>query len=131
MATFFDLPEEPAPLASDGVFCGRGDLIGCERRPTINSILSMYGPLLPLVVGGGDAISRINHGQAELVAGSVTVPNINITDGSCILLTIRKISGVAGHLDTNNRNIGVSFDITSDDPDDASMVAWMLVEPAA
>lgn len=131
MATFFDLPDEPAPVASDEVFSGRGDLVGCERKCTIQSILSLYGPSVPLVVGLGSSTSRISHGHAELVSGSVTVDAATVTDNSLIFISIRKPNGGAGVLDTNTRDIGASFTITSSDPTDGVIVAWMMIEPAA
>lgn len=76
------------------------------------------------VESGGNAVM----GQANLVAGTVTVPNTRITATSRIFLTIQTPGGSPGAVYISARSAGVSFDITSTDAGDTSVVGWLIVE---
>lgn len=57
MSDFNTLPEEPSPELSDEVFTGRGGLAGAERKPTLQSIMSLFS-----ANGGGLSAASMKSG---------------------------------------------------------------------
>ena len=72
-------------------------------------------------------------GTATLVAGTVTVSNTSVTANTRIFLTVQSLGTVAAPkaIAVTARVAGTSFTITSADNTDTSVVAWLLIEPAA
>lgn len=68
-------------------------------------------------------------GIATLVAGTVIVPEGNVTATSMIYLTGQNSSGTAGELGVSARVPGTSFTISSGSGSDTRNVAWLLIEP--
>lgn len=69
-------------------------------------------------------------GIATLVAGAATVNTSVVTANSRIMLTVQTAGGTQGHLQISNRNVGVSFTISSTSVSETSTVAWLIIEPA-
>jgi hypothetical protein len=81
------------------------------------------------VHANGTKVSRIRHGRATLVAGSVVVSDAYVTTSTRILLSVYTTGGTVGHLNTGTRSAGVSFTITSSSGTDTSVVDWVAIEP--
>jgi hypothetical protein len=77
----------------------------------------------------GTAMTRVRHGVATLVAGSVTVSDSTVTANSRIFLDSQSGGGTPGWLRVSARTASTSFTITSSSGADTSTVAWMMVEP--
>ena len=77
----------------------------------------------------GTAITRVRHGTATLVGGTVTVADANVTTSSRILLTSNTDGGTPGWLRVSARVASTSFTVTSSSGTDTSTVAWMMIEP--
>lgn len=73
--------------------------------------------------------SALAHGLATLAAGTVTVNDSGVTATSRILLTHQSAAGTLGFLRISARVTGTSFTITSANPLDTSIVAWLRIEP--
>jgi len=86
-------------------------------------------------LGGGVSIkegANARMGVATLVAGTVTVSNTSVTATTRIQLTVQSLGTVAAPKAVAVTDVvpGTSFDITSSDATDTSVVAWELKEPA-
>lgn len=92
------------------------------------------GDLIVNVAGKGIKIkegSNARMGVATLVAGTVTVSNTSVTANSRIFLTIQDPNGgTPGAVYVSARTASTSFDITSTNGADTSIVAWEIKEPA-
>lgn len=77
-----------------------------------------------------DEGSNKRMGTATLTSGTVTVSTTAVTANSRIFLTPQAAAGTPGWLRVSARTAGTSFTVTSSSGSDASMFAWMLVEPA-
>lgn len=82
-------------------------------------------------VGGvaGQTITRLKRGTAVLVAGTVVVPETQVTANSQIQLTCQTPAGTPGFLYVSARAVGVSFTVTSSNVADTSTIAFLLIEP--
>ncbi len=78
----------------------------------------------------GTLTTRIKHGVATLVLGTVTVGEATVTTSSRIMLSIMSLGTVAAPkaLGITARVASTSFTITSADATDTSVVAWLLIE---
>lgn len=87
------------------------------------------GSGLSLTEGGAAAKS----GVATLVAGSKVVNTTAVAANSRIFLTVQSLGTVTAPkpLAVTARTNGTSFTVTSSDGTDTSVVAWMIVTPAA
>jgi hypothetical protein len=92
-----------------------------------NGDTAMTGGLT--VHANGTKVSRLRHGRATLVAGSVAVSDAYVTTSTRILLGVYAPGGTVGHLHTGTRSAGVSFTITSSSGTDTSVVDWVAIEP--
>lgn len=81
------------------------------------------------VGANGVSTSRIRHGRATLVAGTVTVTDANVTANSRIFLAHAVDGGTVGWLRVSARIAGTSFTITSSSGADTSQVDWLMIEP--
>lgn len=86
--------------------------------------------------GGGIAIAEganATSGVATLAAGTVTVLTDKVAANSRIYLTVQALGTVAAPkaLAITARTAGTSFTVTSEDATDTSVVAWVIVTPAA
>lgn len=81
------------------------------------------------VNANGTKVSRVRHGRATLVAGSVTVSDAYVTTSTRILLSVSTPGGTRGFLDAGTRSAGVSFTITSTSGTETSVVDWVSFEP--
>jgi len=80
----------------------------------------------------GSLFTRIRHGRATLVAGTVTVVDTYVTAASNILLTGQTDSGGPsshGSLTVGTRVPGTSFIINSSNSNDTRIVAYVIIEP--
>lgn len=95
---------------------------------TGNAIISVAGKGLQVKEG-----SNARMGTATLVAGTVTVNNTSVTANTRIFLTIQSLGtvAVAKAIAVTARTASTSFTITSADATDTSVIAWLLIEPAA
>jgi hypothetical protein len=88
--------------------------------------------------GGGLALSNISllegtnayMGVATLVNGTVTVNNNKVTATSRIFLTRQSTGGTPADVGISARVNGTSFTISSA-AGDTSVIAWLLINPAA
>lgn len=95
--------------------------------------LSLEGNLILSTLGKGLRIKEgtgARMGVATLVAGTVTIANTSITSSTRIMVSRQDSGGTLGYISCS-RTAGTSFTITSSSASDTSVVAWMLVEPAA
>jgi hypothetical protein len=69
------------------------------------------------------------HGQATLVAGTVTVAHTGIAANSRIFLSRNTPGGTLGFLSVGAITAGVSFVINSSNGADTSTVNWLIVTP--
>ncbi len=81
-----------------------------------------------IVTSGGAADTA---GKTTLVAGTKTVATTAVTASSLIFVTVQSLGTVATPMAMTIENVvaGASFDITSSDATDTSVVAWFIVEP--
>jgi len=87
-----------------------------------------------LRVGGGLRMEEGANefmGVATLVNGTVTVANTSVTANTRIFLTPQSEVDTPGFVSVTTRTPGVSFVIGSSTATDDSVVAWLLIEPAA
>lgn len=66
-------------------------------------------------------------GTATLVGGTVTIPNVTISNLTHVKLQRKTAGGTTGDL-TYTKSVGVNFTINSDSASDTSEVEWMLFE---
>lgn len=95
--------------------------------------LNITGNITPL---GGIFVkegTNARMGVATLVAGTVTVSNINVTANSRIFLTIQSLGTVTvpSAICISARVAGTSFTIKSSASNDTSVVAWYIIEPVS
>ncbi|QMU70814.1 glycosyl hydrolase family 28-related protein [Streptacidiphilus sp. P02-A3a] len=76
-----------------------------------------------------EGVTGPRMGTATLAAGKATVANTSVSATTRIFLTAQSVSGTAGALTVSARTAGTSFTIGSTSATDASVVAWMLVDP--
>jgi len=105
-----------APLASP-VFTGNVNV------STGNLLISTLGKGLQVKTGTNSKI-----GTVTLVGGTATVANTSVTANSLIFLTEQTTGGTVGFTRISAKTVGTSFTITSSNPLDTSVVAWMIVE---
>ena len=77
-------------------------------------------------------ISKLNHGQATLVAGTKvvnTAPATFVTANTRIFLGVHTPGGTPGWLQVSARSAGTSFTILSSSGTDTSVVDYWMVEP--
>lgn len=74
-------------------------------------------------------ITRLRHGTATLVAGTVVVSDANVTASSIFTLTGQNSSGTHGELTISARSAGVSFTISSSSGTDTRAIGWTMIEP--
>jgi hypothetical protein len=84
--------------------------------------------------GGGTSIAKIRHGNATLVAGTVTVTDTAITANSRIQVNRFTDGGTLGDSYSVTRSAGASFTITSKTANvtqtlDTSVVTYIIIEP--
>lgn len=72
------------------------------------------------------ALPAFQMGSANMVAGTVTVPNTSVLAGWGLFLSRQTISGTPGFL-AWSINPGVSFTITSSSNTDTGTIWWLLV----
>lgn len=89
-------------------------------------VINAAGKGLRIKEGGAGA----KMGAVNLVGGTVVVNTTAITNTSRVFLTNQGQVGTAGILRMSAKTAGTSFTITSSSATDASLVAWMIVEPA-
>lgn len=89
-------------------------------------VINGSGKGLRIKEGGAGA----KMGAVNLVGGTVVVNTTAITNNSRVFLTNQGQVGTAGILRMSAKTAGTSFTITSSSASDASLVAWMIVEPA-
>lgn len=77
----------------------------------------------------GTTTTRVRHGVATLVGGTVTVSDSTVTANSRIFPSSQVDGGTPGWLRISGRTASTSFTITSSSGTDTSTVAWLLVEP--
>lgn len=86
------------------------------------------------VVGTGIYIKEgtdATMGVDRLSGGVITISTTKITANSRVFVSRQaQNSGNLGHLSIENVNAGSSFDIQSNDGNDDSDVAWIIIEPA-
>ena len=87
-----------------------------------------------LAVGGGTVVAKLRHGNATLVAGTVTVTDTAITANSRIWVNRRTDGGTLGDSYSITRSAGASFTITSKTANvtaslDTSVVTYLIIEP--
>lgn len=77
--------------------------------------------------------SNARMGTATLAAGTVTVSNTSVTANTRVFLTVQSLGTVtaAKAVAVTARTAGTSFTVTSADATDTSVLAWLLLEPAA
>lgn len=77
--------------------------------------------------------SNARMGTATLVAGEAVVANTSVTADTRILLTTQSLGTVTASMPVavTARTAATSFTITSSDATDTSVVAYLLMEPAA
>jgi hypothetical protein len=105
-----------APLASP-VFTGDVNV------STGNLLISTIGKGLQIKTGANSKI-----GSVTLVGGTATVSNTSVTANSLIFLTEQTTGGTVGFTRISAKVVGTSFTITSSNPLDTSVIAWMIVE---
>jgi hypothetical protein len=74
-----------------------------------------------------EQLATLNSGVATLVAGTVTVPDPNITANSLIRPSRQAPGGTVGELGIPTLTAGTSFTITSSSSADTSKVLWEVV----
>lgn len=74
--------------------------------------------------------SNARMGVATLVAGTVTVSNTSVTANTRILTARQGLSGTPGGISIGTVTPGTSFVINSSNATDASVILWVLIEPA-
>ena len=87
-----------------------------------------------LRVGGGFSLQEGTNefmGVATLANGTVTVANTSVTANTRIFLTPQSEVDTPGFVSVTSRVAGTSFTIGSSTATDDSVVAWLLIEPAA
>lgn len=105
-----------APLASP-------TFTGDVNSSTGNVLISTIGKGLQIKTGTNSKL-----GSVTLVAGTATVANTSVTANSLIFLTEQTTGGTVGFIRVSAKTVGTSFVITSSNPLDTSVVAWMIVE---
>jgi hypothetical protein len=105
-----------APLASP-VFTGDVNV------STGNLLISTIGKGLQIKTGVNSKL-----GSVTLVGGTATVANTSVTANSLIFLTEQTTGGTVGFTRISAKVVGTSFTITSSNPLDTSVIAWMIVE---
>ncbi len=95
----------------------------------VDSATSVEAAQLRVVNTGTDA----RMGRATLVAGEKVVTTSAVTANSNILVTVQSLGTVTAPeaVAVTARTAGTSFTITSADNTDTSVVAWLIVDPAA
>jgi hypothetical protein len=91
-----------------------------------------FQPQAGLRVGSsssGTTITRIRHGRATLVGGTVTVSDVYVTANTRIMLTVYTPGGTVGFLSSATRTPSTSFTILSSSGTDTSTVDWAAIEP--
>lgn len=83
------------------------------------------------ILAGVPAGSNLRSGTSTLVAGTVVVPNTNVTANSMIFLTDQDGGGTEGFLVVSARTPGTSFTILSSSGTHTGKIAWLIVEPSA
>lgn len=89
------------------------------------------GNLLISTLGKGPQIKTgVNSklGSVTLVAGTAAVANTSVTANSLIFLTAQTTGGTVGFYRISAKTVGTSFVITSSNPLDTSVIAWIIVE---
>jgi hypothetical protein len=92
-------------------------------------------PVFMLDVSGQTRMTKLNLttggtgsvGVITLTAGTGTVLNSLVTDNSIIILTHQNISGTLGILYISNKTSGYSFNITSTNSLDTSIVGYQII----
>ena len=72
---------------------------------------------------------RVEMGQATLVAGTVTVVNVDLREGDKVVVWREAVAGTPGFLYVDDDSISVAngeFDIDSSEAADTSIVNWLL-----
>lgn len=106
---------------------GFGNGINGNKSATISC-----GDIIVSILGKGIYVKEglnATMGRATLVAGTITVPTTKVTAESRIMLTVETPSGTQGFLSTA-KTAGTSFTINSTSATDASVVNWIIIEPA-
>lgn len=113
-------------ISKDGVILSQVDATGTQTN-TGDFILSTAGKGIQIKEG-----TNAKMGTATLVAGTVTVSTTAVTANSRIFLTVQSLGTVTvpTAIAVTARTAGTSFDITSANVLDTSVVSWLLVEPA-
>lgn len=129
----------------DSAIVGVHDVQGASYTGSLHFLTSSAGTLSESVIidssgqlalqraGAGLSIktgSNCKLGIATLSAGTVTVANTVITASSLVFLTHQTVSGTPGVLSLGTVTAGTSFVINSSSGTDASIVAYLIVEPS-
>lgn len=101
-----------------------------------NGDFTSLGDLIIGTAGEGLKVkegSNATMGTATMVAGTVVVETTKVTATSRIFLTVQSLGTVSAPkaIGVTARTPATSFTITSADNTDTSVVAWVIVEPAA
>jgi hypothetical protein len=86
------------------------------------------------VANGGTGVSKLKHGTAILVAGTVTVSDTDVVAGSRIFINRQTDGGILGDSYSITRSAGVSFTITAKTANgtaalDTSTVSYLIINP--
>lgn len=107
---------------------------GSVRLHTINDFVTEGNLVCESASKGLNIKEGVNArmGVSTLVGGTVTVANATVSANSRIFLTVQSLGTVTSPkaVAVTAINAGVSFVITSADPTDTSVVAWMFVKPS-
>lgn len=76
---------------------------------------------------GGGVIAAT--GNATLVAGTVTVNNVNADSANQFVLSVKVAGGTQGFLSVGTVVLNASFVINSTNAADTSTVSWAIIQP--
>lgn len=122
---------------SDCLSMGTSGTVGTNQRfklTTAGDAFFSTGDVSISTAGKGLLIkegTNAKMGRATLVGGTVVVSTTAVTANSEIFLTTQTPGGTLGAVYVSARTAATSFTITSISAIDTSIVAWMIVEPAA
>ena len=106
------------------------DLPPSPNTPMTSPAWQSWFNFLRRAVTQGLGVSKgsITLGQVTLAAGTATVLTPAVTASSLVMLS-RVASTNPGFMNAGTRVVGTSFTINSSSTTDASVVAWVIIEP--
>lgn len=113
-----------------------GGVTVAESVPILADLVNDGGTVASLSVSGALSMTEGSNkrmGTATLVTGAKVVATTAVTANSRIFLTVQSLGTVSAPkaIAVTARTAATSFTITSADATDTSVVAWLIVEPAA